>query len=343
VTTPENNFALSFSDTHSFFLFHQLFTYICLYIIFTHITADLIHLGLALHEPRVLILRDRVEFFQKKNNIHKKKGPQDKNGVKGMDFLNIERLRQYLFYDFCKAFQTEEMIYLQQVNPSFTFNIEKIIDDFIFICFFVGNDFLPHLPSLSIRDGSLDLLLEIYRILLPQLNGYINNEGVIDLARAELLVSKFSLLETDILQKKYREEATQAKRDKYKAHAEAAKHNMSHATQATGGGAGAGAGTTTGSSTTGEVNASEISVELKMQLEKLVLDKAEKLVSEAAKNDKPLIWTDQTTSTNIISRRYWTMNHLSLLPHQPAATAAAAVVVVVVVVHLAVMRLLFSE
>jgi 5'-3' exonuclease len=37
------------------------------------------------------------------------------------------------------------------------------IDDFIFICFMVGNDFLPHIPSIEIMGGGIDTMLSVYK------------------------------------------------------------------------------------------------------------------------------------------------------------------------------------
>ena len=45
-------------------------------------------------------------------------------------------------------------------------DIRSRIYDYIFLCFFLGNDFLPHFPSLNLRTHGLDMLLEIYRLYI---------------------------------------------------------------------------------------------------------------------------------------------------------------------------------
>lgn len=65
------------------------------------------------------------------------------------------------------------------------FDLERIIDDFVFFCFFIGNDFLPSLSALDISEGSLDNLIELYKNLLPSMTNYITESGKIYWDRAE--------------------------------------------------------------------------------------------------------------------------------------------------------------
>lgn len=54
--------------------------------------------------------------------------------------------------------------FMQQASlMKIDFNIERIIDDFVFFCFFIGNDFLPSLSALDIGEGSLDRLIDYYK------------------------------------------------------------------------------------------------------------------------------------------------------------------------------------
>lgn len=51
----------------------------------------------------------------------------------------------------------------------FDYDLERVIDDFILLAVFVGNDFLPHLPDLHIHENGLERLFEVYKKVLPSL------------------------------------------------------------------------------------------------------------------------------------------------------------------------------
>ena len=49
------------------------------------------------------------------------------------------------------------------------------ITDYIFMCFLLGNDFMPHFPALNIRTVGIDILLNVYRETLGKTNKYLTN------------------------------------------------------------------------------------------------------------------------------------------------------------------------
>ena len=133
--------------------------------------GDLIMLGLATHEPNFCLLREEVVFEEGRKatalaKYRRSSGLDGSNGGSNLsasldaymhnsnfELLHMSLLRNYLAYEF----ETSDAV------PSSPFDIESTIDDFVFMTFFVGNDFLPHMPALDIGDEAFDLLFYTYK------------------------------------------------------------------------------------------------------------------------------------------------------------------------------------
>jgi 5'-3' exonuclease len=51
--------------------------------------------------------------------------------------------------------------------------------DYIFMCFFLGNDFMPHFPAINIRTGGIDKLLNAYKATLGGTNDNLTDGKII--------------------------------------------------------------------------------------------------------------------------------------------------------------------
>ncbi len=80
-------------------------------------------------------------------------------------------------------------------NLPFVWDPQRAIDDWIFLCFFVGNDFLPHIPSLDIREGALDSLVNIWKQNIREWGSYITDSGELNLTIVEQLMFKMGQVE----------------------------------------------------------------------------------------------------------------------------------------------------
>ncbi len=149
----------------------------CLY----GLDADLIMLGLLSHDPHFSLLREEVTFGRA--NQRKSKDLEHQNFY----LMHLCIVREYL-----------ELEFQELKDPAalgFPYDMERIIDDFILMAFFVGNDFLPNLPNLHINEGALALMFKVYKAVLPKAGGYINERGVINVKRLALLLEDLSDVE----------------------------------------------------------------------------------------------------------------------------------------------------
>jgi 5'-3' exoribonuclease 2 len=150
--------------------------------------ADLIMLALATHEPHFCILRELV-LDKRKQKAKEEAGDK---GPTPFCLCKIWVLREYLHKEFVTA--NWNMV------PG-GYDLEKVIDDFVFMCFFVGNDFLPHLPSLQIRDGALDTLCALYVTHFHAIGGWIVDGGEVDLQRMSRFSGALATTEPGLLEK----------------------------------------------------------------------------------------------------------------------------------------------
>lgn len=93
-------------------------------------------------------------------------------------FIRIQMVREFIHINFMRS-----------IIP-FGYDLERIIDDFIFLCFFVGNDFLPHVPCLSIREGGIDVLMKVYDYCLNLMPDYLTNAGELNMKSLKIFVEE---------------------------------------------------------------------------------------------------------------------------------------------------------
>jgi hypothetical protein len=97
--------------------------------------ADLIMLSLGTHKKNFYILRDDVYGFDK------------------YFLLNIGNTRQDLV----------QILQWDGKDTGHKFDPVRAVNDFIFMCFMCGNDFLKHTPSIEIMENGIDVMFDVYK------------------------------------------------------------------------------------------------------------------------------------------------------------------------------------
>jgi 5'-3' exoribonuclease 1 len=136
--------------------------------------ADLIMLGLISHEPHFTLLREVVDFGSFSRGT-------SKNAVKVVMRSTRDAVFQLLHLSILREYLWSELTLDMSLEQAKDANLERWLDDFVFITFLIGNDFLPHMPSLDIGEEAFDLLFRTYRTQFPSWGGnYLTKDGSID-------------------------------------------------------------------------------------------------------------------------------------------------------------------
>tara|TARA_B100001093_G_scaffold476108_1_gene502205 strand:- start:91 stop:1164 length:1074 start_codon:yes stop_codon:yes gene_type:complete len=155
---------------------HKIFSYIRDHIdhrsqttVIYGLDADLIMLAIN-HYPlckEIYLFRETPEFIKS----------IDSNLEPNHNYLfNIEQLTNNIVLDMQK-----------EINFSQT-NANKRLYDYIFMCFLLGNDFLPHFPAINIRSGGIMKLLQHYKNTLGSTNKFI-----VDMEKNKIIWKNFRL------------------------------------------------------------------------------------------------------------------------------------------------------
>jgi 5'-3' exoribonuclease 1 len=140
--------------------------------------ADLVMLSLATHIPNFYILRE--DLYDRTNEFF---------------CVDIGGLRESL---------VESM---RWESERFEYDESSAINDFVFLCYTVGNDFLPHIPSIEIADNGLELLIGIYKEVGSSYGHLTRTEGervTFCLKQLEVLMGTIGHHEKDMIEAKIR-------------------------------------------------------------------------------------------------------------------------------------------
>ena len=126
--------------------------------------ADLIILSLNTGFSDIFLLRERVYFGGSNPNTILNKEFEEIE----FDFLSIDELRTA----FCRDVREKTD---REYDPS------HLVLDYVFLSYLLGNDFLPHLPGLSVKGGGVDDLLRHYLIALrPARRHLVLQDGTVN-------------------------------------------------------------------------------------------------------------------------------------------------------------------
>jgi len=140
--------------------------------------ADLIFLSLSSQYSSIFLLRETEDLKSVSTNKTK------------FCYVNIDEVRKTINQLIKSKIENENVI-------------TDYVKDFIFVCFFLGNDFIPHFPSIDIKRDGMDILINSYLDTIFYTNEpIINEENNINIQSFKVFIHVLATYEEQFLKER---------------------------------------------------------------------------------------------------------------------------------------------
>jgi 5'-3' exonuclease len=123
--------------------------------------ADLIMLSLSVNKRGMYLLRERQFFEMTKDDKH-----ADDNKLL-LNYFDVHNFRVALWQEFNLDYNFKKFL-----------SIEEFTTDYIFLCFFLGNDFVPHMKPLSVHHQGIEIMLKAYQNYMKKYKKSLVNKNL---------------------------------------------------------------------------------------------------------------------------------------------------------------------
>ena len=90
--------------------------------------------------------------------------------------------------------------FIEELTWGLECNRNDLINDFVFLCFFLGNDFLPHSPTIDLIEGGIEILFDSYQMACEKNNQHLIVRGVFSPKVLKDIVYNISMSEKIVLE-----------------------------------------------------------------------------------------------------------------------------------------------
>lgn len=170
--------------------------------------SDLIFLSMLNCPTETVLVRENIQFGNRFKSTHEETG---------YTYLCVDHLKEILvkimsplvsfselegagiFNDF--DFQEPDRMRTKYYKGTDQ-DDRRLIMDYVMICYFLGNDFLPHIPSLIIRDGGLNFVIQAYKVVSWKLGNYLVNPDQVSINQTflKMFLQQLATIEQDFLE-----------------------------------------------------------------------------------------------------------------------------------------------